>query len=118
MKKGILAEFLYPLLAVAAITVALNVQVPISPSRPFFTARARAGRRGNVDPWAFLYRYGNIPAFVIGGLGAMAFLLSFFSAKFQPDRKAATFRRGLSDLGSRPDRQYLFQGLLGQAEAG
>jgi len=91
MKKGILAEFLYPLLAVAVITVALNVAGADLAIEALFYSPGAGWPQGNGELWSFLYRYGNIPAFVIGGLGAMAFLLSFFSAKFQPDRKAGLF---------------------------
>ncbi len=91
MKKGILAEFLFPLLAVAAITVALSVAGADLAMEALFYSPGAGWPQGNMEPWSFLYRYGNIPAFVIGGLGAMAFLLSFFSAKFQPDRKAGLF---------------------------
>jgi membrane-associated PAP2 superfamily phosphatase len=91
MKKGILAEFLYPLLAVATITVALNAAGADLAVQALFYSPGVGWPQGNMEPWSFLYRYGNIPAFVIGGLGAMAFLLSFFTAKFQPDRKAGLF---------------------------
>jgi membrane-associated PAP2 superfamily phosphatase len=91
MKKGILVEFLYPLLAVAVITATLNVTGADLTIEALFYSPGVGWPQGNAEPWAFLYQYGNIPAFIIGGLGALAFLLSFFSAKFQPDRKAGLF---------------------------
>jgi lipid A 4'-phosphatase len=91
MRKGILAEFLFPLLAVAAAAVALSVAGADIAIETLFYTPGTGWTQGNGEPWTFLYRYGNIPAFVIGGLGAIAFLLSFFSAKFRPDRKAGLF---------------------------
>ncbi len=91
MTRGKLAEFLIPLLAVAAVTVALSVAGADLAVESLFYSPGAGWTQGNGWLWSFLYRYGNIPAFVIGGLGAIALLLSFFSAKFQADRKAALF---------------------------
>jgi membrane-associated PAP2 superfamily phosphatase len=79
------------LLALAAITVALSAAGADLAMEALFYSPGAGWPQGNMEPWSFLYRYGNIPAFIISGLGAMAFLFSFFSAKFQPDRKAGLF---------------------------
>lgn len=99
MKRGILAEFLLPLLAVAAVTVALTVADADLAMESLFYTPGAGWPRGNEEPWTFLYRYGNIPAFVIGGLGAIVFLLSFFFARFRPDRMPALFVVVLLTLG-------------------
>ncbi len=91
MTRGILAEFLIPLLAVAAVAVALSAGGADLAIESLFYSPGAGWTQGNGWLWNFLYKYGNIPAFVIGGFGAIAFLLSFFSARFQPDRKAALF---------------------------
>ncbi len=91
MTRGILAEFLIPFTAVAAVAVALSVGGADLAIESLFYSPGAGWTEGNGWLWAFLYRYGNIPAFVIGGLGAIALLLSLFSAKFQPDRKAGLF---------------------------
>jgi lipid A 4'-phosphatase len=91
MTRGTLAEFLIPLLAVAAVAVALSVGGADLAIESLFYSSGAGWTQGNGWLWTFLYRYGNIPAFVIGGIGAIAFLLSFFFAKFQPDRKAGLF---------------------------
>jgi lipid A 4'-phosphatase len=91
MKRGILIEFLYPLLAVAVISGALTIAGADLAIEAFFYSAAAGWQQGNGEIWVFLYRYGNIPAFVIGGLGALAFVLSFFSAKYLRDRKAGLF---------------------------
>jgi lipid A 4'-phosphatase len=91
MRKDILFEFLFPLLAVAAVAFALSVAGADLAIESLFYSPGAGWPQGNEEFWAFLYRYGNIPAFVIGGLGAIAFLLSFFSARFRPDRKAGLF---------------------------
>ncbi len=91
MRKVILAEFLYPLLAVAVISVGLNIAGADLAIEALFYSATAGWPQGDGELWVFLYRYGNIPAFVIGGLGVLAVLLSFFSAKFQPDRKAGLF---------------------------
>jgi membrane-associated PAP2 superfamily phosphatase len=91
MKRGILVEFLYPLLATAVISVGLNIAGADLAIEALFYSATAGWLQGNREPWVLLYRYGNIPAFVIGGLGVLAVLLSFFSAKFQSDRKAGLF---------------------------
>lgn len=91
MKKVILEEFLLPLLAVTAVAVALSVTGADLAVESLFYSPGAGWPQGNGEPWTFLYRYGNIPAFIIGGFGATAFLLSFFSARFRPDRKAGLF---------------------------
>jgi len=91
MKRGIFAEFLLPLLAVAAVAVALTITDADLAIESLFYTPGAGWPQGNEELWTFLYRYGNIPAFVIGGLGAIVFLLSFFFVRFRPDRKAGLF---------------------------
>jgi lipid A 4'-phosphatase len=91
MRKDVLAEFLFPLLAVAAVAVALSVAGADLAIESLFYTPGVGWPQGDGEPWTFLYQYGNIPAFIFSGLGAIAFLLSFFSARVQLDRKAGLF---------------------------
>ncbi|HET6488419.1 MAG TPA: phosphatase PAP2 family protein [Syntrophales bacterium] len=91
MRKRILVEFLFSLLAVAAVAAGLSIAGADLAIEALYYSTTTGWSQGNGAIWVFLYRYGNIPAFVIGGLGALAFVLSFFSAKFLPDRKAGLF---------------------------
>jgi lipid A 4'-phosphatase len=91
MKTGILVDFLVPLLIAVAVTVAIDLAGADLAVQSLFYSQGAGWAQGGEEPWVFLYRYGNIPAFVIGGLGAMAFLLSFLSAKLRQDRKAGLF---------------------------
>ena len=54
---------------------------------------------GDREPWAFLYHFGNLPAFALGAMGGIAFVLSFFSERYRPDRMAALFVVALLALG-------------------
>ena len=54
---------------------------------------------GDREPWAFLYHFGNLPAFALGAMGVIAFVLSFFVERFRPDRVAALFVVVLLALG-------------------
>ena len=91
MKREILAEFLGPLIAVAAITVALGAAGADLAIEAFFYSPHAGWLYGEGEPWTFLYRYGNVPAFVLGGMGAIVFVMSFFSARHRPDRAASLF---------------------------
>ncbi|HTZ39354.1 MAG TPA: phosphatase PAP2 family protein [Syntrophales bacterium] len=91
MKKGMIGEFLGPLLVVAAITVALGTAGADLAIEALFYSPGAGWLQGNGEPWASLYRYGNLPAFALGAMGAIAFVLSFFSARHQRDRVASLF---------------------------
>lgn len=91
MKKGLLAEFLVPLLAVAAFTVALNAAGADLAIAALFYKPGAGWPQGSSEPWASLYHYGNIPAFLLAAIGGAVFVLSFFLERLRPDRRAALF---------------------------
>ncbi len=99
MRKGILVDFLVPLLAAVAATAAIDLAGADLAVQALFYSPGAGWVLGTLDPWAFLYRYGNIPAFALGVLGLIAFALSFFSGRFRPDRRAALFVVALLALG-------------------
>jgi lipid A 4'-phosphatase len=99
MRRSILVDFLVPLLAAVAATGAIDLAGADLAVQALFYSPGAGWVLGTLDPWAFLYRYGNIPAFALGVLGLIAFALSFFSERFRPDRMAALFVVVLLALG-------------------
>ena len=99
MRKGILADFLIPLMAAVAATGAIDIAGVDLAVEALFYSPGAGWALGGREPWVFLYRYGNIPAFALGVMGVIAFALSFFSERFRPDRMAALFVVVLLALG-------------------
>jgi len=91
MRKGILADVLLPLVAAAAVTVALSASGADLVIASFFYEPGAGWPHGRSEPWLFLYRYGNIPSLALGAIGLAVFLLSFFVERFRPERAAALF---------------------------
>jgi membrane-associated PAP2 superfamily phosphatase len=99
MRKGILADFLVPLLAAVAATGAIDVAGFDLAVQALFYSPGAGWALGDREPWAFLYHFGNLPAFALGAMGVIAFVLSFFAERFRPDRVAALFVVVLLALG-------------------
>jgi lipid A 4'-phosphatase len=99
MRRGILVDFMVPLLAAVAATVSIDLAGADLAVEALFYSPGAGWVLGTLDPWAFLYRYGNIPAFALGVLGVIAFALSFFSERIRPDRMAALFVVALLAIG-------------------
>ncbi len=99
MRKGILADFLIPLLAAVAATGAIDVAGADLAVQALFYSPGAGWALGDREPWAFLYHFGNLPAFALGAMGVIAFVLSFFSERYRPDRTAALFVVALLALG-------------------
>ena len=99
MRKGILADFLVPLLAAVAATGAIDLAGFDLAVQALFYSPGAGWALGDREPWAFLYHFGNLPAFALGAMGVIAFVLSFFSGRFRPDRAAALFVVALLALG-------------------
>jgi len=99
MTKGLLAEFLFPLLVVAAATAGLSASGADLAVAAFFYAPGAGWTQGSGEPWAFLYRYGNIPAFALGAMGTVVFVLGFFVERLRRDRAAALFVVAFLALG-------------------
>jgi len=99
MLRGLAAEFLVPLLAAAAVTVALSAAGADLAIASFFYKPGAGWPQGRSEPWLFLYRYGNIPSLALGAIGAAVFLLSFFVERFRPERAAALFIAAYLALG-------------------
>jgi len=99
MRKGILADFLVPLLAAVAATGAIDVAGFDLAVQALFYSPGAGWALGDREPWAFLYHFGNLPAFALGAMGVIAFVLSFFAERFRPDRTAALFVVVLLALG-------------------
>ena len=99
MRKGILADFLIPLLAASAATGAIDLAGADLAVQALFYSPGEGWVLGDREPWAFLYHFGNLPAFALGAMGAIAFVLSFFSGRYRPDRTAALFVVALLALG-------------------
>ena len=99
MRKGILADFLVPLLAAVAATVSIDVAGADLAVQALFYSPGAGWALGDREPWALLYHFGNLPAFALGAMGVIAFVLSFFSERFRPDRVAALFVVVLLALG-------------------
>lgn len=99
MTKGLLAEFLFPLMAVAAATAALGASGADLAVAAFFYVPGAGWPQGIEEPWAFLYRYGNLPAFALGAMAAVVFLAGFFVERLRRDRAAALFVLAFLALG-------------------
>lgn len=99
MRKGILADFLVPLLAAVAATGAIDVAGFDLAVQALFYSPGAGWALGDREPWAFLYHFGNLPAFALAAMGVIAFVLSFFAERFRPDRAAALFVVALLALG-------------------
>jgi membrane-associated PAP2 superfamily phosphatase len=99
MRKGILVDFLVPLLAAVAATGAIDLAGADLAVQALFYSQGEGWVMGDREPWAFLYHFGNLPAFALGAMGAIAFVLSFFSGRYRPDRTAALFVVALLALG-------------------
>ena len=99
MRKDILADFLIPLLAATAATGAIDLAGADLAVQALFYSQGEGWVMGGREPWAFLYHFGNLPAFALGAMGAIAFVLSFFSGRYRPDRTAALFVVALLALG-------------------
>ena len=99
MRKGILADFLVPLLAAVAATGAIDFAGGDLAVQALFYCSGAGWSLGDREPWAFLYHFGNLPAFALGAMGGGAFVLSFFSERFRPDRMAALFVAAFLALG-------------------
>jgi membrane-associated PAP2 superfamily phosphatase len=99
MRKGILADFLVPLLAAVAASGAIDVAGADLAVQALFYSPGAGWALGDREPWAFLYHFGNLPAFALGAMGVIAFVLSFFAERFRPDRTAALFVVVLLALG-------------------
>jgi lipid A 4'-phosphatase len=99
MRKGILADFLVPLLAAVAATGAIDVAGFDLAIQALFYSPGAGWALGDREPWAFLYHFGNLPAFALAAMGVIAFVLSFFADRFRPDRTAALFVVALLALG-------------------
>jgi lipid A 4'-phosphatase len=99
MRKGILADFLIPLLAAVAVTGAIDLVGADLAIQALFYSPGAGWTLRDREPWVFLYHFGNLPALALGAMGAGAFVLSFFSGRFRPDRMAALFVVALLALG-------------------
>jgi membrane-associated PAP2 superfamily phosphatase len=91
MRQGILVDFLVPLLTAAAVMGAIDFSGADLAVQALFFIPGAGWANGGEEPWVFLYRYGNIPAFVLAAMALIAFVLSFFSKRFLCDRRAGIF---------------------------
>lgn len=91
MQKALAAEFLIPLAVAAAITVALGAAGADLAVASYFYVPGAGWPQGHGQPWAFLYRYGNIPGFALAAIAGAVFVLSFVIERFRRDRTAALF---------------------------
>ena len=99
MRKGSLADVLFPLLAAMAATAVLGLAGADLAVQALFYEPGAGWFMGDRDPWAFLYHFGNIPALALGAMGAAVFILSFFVGRLRPDRAAALFIVAFLALG-------------------
>jgi membrane-associated PAP2 superfamily phosphatase len=91
MRKGILVDILVPLLTAASVMGAIDFSGADLAVQALFYIPGAGWAHGGEEPWVFLYRYGNIPAFALAAMALIAFVLSFFSKRFLCDRRAGIF---------------------------
>jgi lipid A 4'-phosphatase len=91
MKKGILIDFLIPGLILGILTVIFWVTDLDIAIESLFYSPEKGWFLKNVDPWIFLYHYGNIPGIALASGGAVVFVWGFFSHRAATYRKAALF---------------------------
>lgn len=99
MRKGILADVVLPLLAAVAATAVLGLAGADLAVQALFYEPGRGWFMGDREPWAFLYHFGNVPAFALAAAGGAVFVLGFFIEQFRRDRTAALFVVALLALG-------------------
>jgi len=99
MSKGILADLLCPLLAAVAATAALGLAGADLAVQALFYEQGGGWFMGDREPWAFLYHFGNVPAFALAAAGGAVFVLGFFNERLRRDRTAALFVVALLALG-------------------
>ena len=99
MRKTFLKDFLILGLILLILTIifcATNLDIAIescfySPEKGWFLR--------NVNPWDFLYHYGNIPGLVLASAGLIGFIFSFSYRKAAKYRRAALFLSLVMALG-------------------
>jgi membrane-associated PAP2 superfamily phosphatase len=99
MKIGLLADFLLPLLVAAAATALIGLTGADLAVQALFYEPGSGWFMGDREPWAFLYHYGNIPAFALAAAGGAVFVLGLFMERFRRDRTAALFVVAFLALG-------------------
>jgi lipid A 4'-phosphatase len=100
MRKTFLKDFLISGLILMILTIifcATNLDIAIescfySPEKGWFLR--------NMNPWDFLYYYGNIPGLLLASAGLVAFILSFCYRRAVKYRKVALFLSLAMVLGS------------------
>lgn len=91
MRKGMLIDFLAPVLILGILTVIFLVTSLDIAIEDLFYSPDKGWFLGRANPWDFLYRYGNIPGLALASAGLIVFAWSFFCRKVLKYRKAALF---------------------------
>jgi lipid A 4'-phosphatase len=91
VKKSLVFNVIIPVcfaILLSVIISALNADLEME---KLFYSPERGWFRRQEMPWYFLYKYGNIPAIVMGVGGGLVFLLSFVRKELMPYKKSGLF---------------------------
>jgi len=84
-------DFLIPILVLAVLTLVFLVTNLDMEIEKMFYASGRGWFLKDANPWAFFYRYGNIPGLFLASLGLLGFIFSFFYRGLLHFRKLGLF---------------------------
>jgi len=84
-------DFLIPILVLAGLTLLFLVTNLDMEIEKMFYAPGRGWFLKDANPWAFFYRYGNIPGLILASLGLLGFIFSFFYRRLSHFRKLGLF---------------------------
>ncbi len=91
MKKVLVLNFAIPVCIAILLSVLISAINADLKMERFFYSPGRGWFMGQEMPWYFLYRYGNIPAIIMGVGGGLVFLLSFFRKELVAYKKTGLF---------------------------
>jgi len=89
-----------PLLALIVLTAAFRLtSLDTAVCRVFYGTADNAWPWASSEPWAFAYRYGNLPGLVLGGGGLIVAIASLFWSRLRPYRRAGFFLAAVLAMG-------------------
>ncbi|MFZ0449622.1 MAG: phosphatase PAP2 family protein [Desulfatiglandaceae bacterium] len=91
MRKGLVVDFLIPILILAGFTLLFRVTNYDIEIEKLFYSSGRGWFLRDANPWAFLYHYGNIPGLIMAFLGFLVFIFGFFYHRISRWRKIGLF---------------------------
>jgi lipid A 4'-phosphatase len=91
MRKGLVMDFLIPILLLVGSTLLFRLTNFDMEIEKLFYSPGTGWFLRDANPWAFLYRYGNIPGIIMASIGLLVFIFSFFYRRVSHCRKVGLF---------------------------